>query len=207
MPRDTGSATTAWQNGRMQHARSAAGRAAAAAARPTAATTTAGGASRGRAVPGAATVVLLLLLVLLPNASACAAPAGGSGAGASGATHSEGTPSAASPAPPGPTSAGGAGTSGSDMKSKVESVLNKAFRGAGQPQTAGIRESLVNAGIPAGDVEVTARRTPTGLAADAVEAGVRDGSSCIVAQIRNGSVTVSVLPVLASGRCLVGAQG
>ena len=92
------------------------------------------------------------------------------------------------------------------MKSKVESVLIKASSGAGQPQTAGIRESLVNAGIPAGDLDVTAGRTPTGLAADALEAGVRDGSSCIVAQIRNGSVTVSVLPVLASGRCLVGVQ-
>jgi hypothetical protein len=93
------------------------------------------------------------------------------------------------------------------MKSKVESVLNKAVRGGGQPQTAGIRESLVNAGIPAGDVAVTASRTPTGLAADAIEAGVRDGRSCVVAQIRSGSVAVSVLPVLASGGCLVGVQG
>jgi hypothetical protein len=92
------------------------------------------------------------------------------------------------------------------MKSKVESVLNTAVRGGGRPQTAGIRESLVKAGIPASDVEVTAGRTPTGLAADAVEAGVRDGSSCIVAQIRNGSVAVSVLPILASGGCLVGVQ-
>lgn len=113
---------------------------------------------------------------------------------------------AASPGPLGPTLAGGAGTSGSDLKSKVESVLAAAVRGGGQPQSAGLRESLVTAGIPAGDVEVTAGRTPTGLAADAVEAGVRDGRSCIVAQIRNGSVTVSVLPVLASGRCLVGVQ-
>ncbi|MCW2754506.1 MAG: hypothetical protein JWQ32_1917 [Marmoricola sp.] len=92
------------------------------------------------------------------------------------------------------------------MKSKIESVLDTAVRGGGQPQTAGIRESLVNAGIPAGDVQVTASRTPTGLAADAVEAGVRDGRSCIVAQIRHGSVAVSVLPVLASGGCLVGVQ-
>ncbi|MFE4227149.1 DUF6993 domain-containing protein [Arthrobacter sp. NPDC056886] len=84
--------------------------------------------------------------------------------------------------------------------------MNTAVRGGGQPQTAGIRATLVKAGIPAGDVEVTAGRTPTGLAADAVEAGVRDASSCIVAQIRNGSVAVSVLPILASGRCLAGVQ-
>ncbi|WP_277525593.1 hypothetical protein [Arthrobacter sp. ES3-54] len=191
----------------MQHARIAAGPAAAAAAGPRTVTTAAGGASRrGRAVPGAATVVLLLLLVLLPNTSACATPAGGSGVGGSGAGHSEGATSAASPAPSGPTRTGGTGTPGSDMKSKVESVLDAAVRGGGQPQTARIRESLVSAGIPAGEVEVTAGRTPTGLAAGAVEAGVRDGRSCIVAQIRNGSVTVGVLPVLASGGCLVGVQ-
>ena len=210
MPRTPDRGTTAWQNCRMQHARIAAGPAAAAAAGPRTAATAAGGAARrrGRAVPGPATVVLLLLLVLvlLPNASACATPAGGSGVAGSGAGHSEGATSAASPAPSGPTRTGGAGTPGSDMKSKIESVLDAAVRGGGQPQTARIRQSLVNAGIPAGDVEVTAGRTPTGLAAGAVEAGVRDGRTCIVAQIRNGSVTVGVLPVLASGGCLVGVQ-
>ncbi len=92
------------------------------------------------------------------------------------------------------------------MISTVETVLNAAVRGGGQPQTAGIRTSLVNAGIPADAVEVTAARTPTGLAADAVEAAVRDGSNCIVAQIRNGSVVVTMLPGLASGGCLVGVQ-
>jgi len=92
------------------------------------------------------------------------------------------------------------------MKSRVEAVLNAAIRGGGQPETAGIRASLVKAGIPADAVEVTAGRTPTGLAADAVEAGVRDGSDCIVAQIRTGTVTVAVLPGLASGGCLVGVR-
>ena len=32
------------------------------------------------------------------------------------------------------------------------------------------------------------------------------GSNCIVAQVRNGSVAVSVLPGLALGGCLVGVQ-
>lgn len=68
------------------------------------------------------------------------------------------------------------------MKSTVEAVLNSAIRAGGQPETAGIRASLVKAGIPADAVEVTAGRRPTGLAVDAVEAGVRDGSDCIVAQ-------------------------
>ena len=36
--------------------------------------------------------------------------------------------------------------------------------------------------------------------------GHYSGSNCIVAQIRNGSVAVSVLPGLALGGCLVGVQ-
>ncbi|WP_243177211.1 DUF6993 domain-containing protein [Arthrobacter humicola] len=45
------------------------------------------------------------------------------------------------------------------------------------------------------------------MAVDAVEAGVRDGNDCIVAQIRTGTVTVAVLlPGLASGGCLVGVR-
>jgi hypothetical protein len=92
------------------------------------------------------------------------------------------------------------------MKSTVEAVLNGVLRGGGQPETAEIRASLVNAGFPADAVEVTAGRTPTGLSADAVEAAVRDGSDCIVAQIRAGSVAVTVLPGLDAGGCLVGGQ-
>ncbi|AXJ11755.1 hypothetical protein CFN17_07225 [Arthrobacter sp. PM3] len=85
-------------------------------------------------------------------------------------------------------------------------VLDGAARAGGEPRTDDVRAALTGTGIPAADVEVTAARTPTGLAADAVEAAVRDGGSCIVAQIRRGSVAVSVLPALASGGCLVGVQ-
>lgn len=67
--------------------------------------------------------------------------------------------------------------------------------------------AMGNAGFPPGDVEITASRTPTGLDADAVELAVREGRNCIVAQLRNGSVTASILPVLAGGRCLVGTSG
>ncbi|SKB95250.1 hypothetical protein SAMN05660473_03225 [Arthrobacter sp. 49Tsu3.1M3] len=182
----------------MQHARIAAGRAAP--------ITAAGGAARrgGWAVPAAATLVLLL------SASACATPAGSSGALASEAADSEGPPSAASPAPAASTSTpakpGLKHDGVSAMRTTVEAVLNAAIRDGGQPETAGIRASLVDAGIPADAVEVTAGRTPTGLAVDAVEAGVRDGSSCIVAQVRAGSVAVTVLPGLASGGCLLGVR-
>jgi hypothetical protein len=63
---------------------------------------------------------------------------------------------------------------------------------------------MVNGGFPAADVEVTADRTPTGLQADAVEVGVRQGDRCLVAQVRSGAVHVTALPVLAAGLCLVG---
>ena len=101
----------------------------------------------------------------------------------------------------------GGGKGAPTTKFTVEAVLNAAVRGGGQPQTGKIRTSLIDAGFPAGAVEVTASRTPTGLAADAVEAAVRDGGDCIVAQIRDDGVAVSVLPALASGGCLVGIEG
>ena len=100
-----------------------------------------------------------------------------------------------------------AGTGAPTTKFTVEAVLKAVVGAGGQPQTGKIRTSLIDAGFPAGAVEVTASRTPTGLAADAVEAAVRDGGDCIVAQIRNGGVAVSVLPALASGGCLVGVEG
>jgi hypothetical protein len=54
-------------------------------------------------------------------------------------------------------------------------------------------------------VEVSASRTPTGLAADAVEVGVLGAAECVMAQIRSGTVESSVLPVLPNGRCFIGS--
>jgi hypothetical protein len=89
----------------------------------------------------------------------------------------------------------------------LEEALRSAFDG-GQPSTEQeVRGALVAAGFAPADVQVTAGRTPTGLAADAVEVGVHQGGECLVAQIRAGAVSVTVLPVLADGRCLVGAPG
>ena len=162
-------------------------------------------------MPVSATVMLLLAV------TACSTPASGNGSGAPGQTASgqlaagQGVsgvaPPAASPAPDEPSRASGAGTAAPTTKSIVEAVLKTVAGAGGQPQTGKIRTSLIDAGFPAGAVEVTASRTPTGLAADAVEAAVRDGGDCIVAQIRNGGIAVSVLPALASGGCLVGAEG
>ena len=73
------------------------------------------------------------------------------------------------------------------------------------PGAGEVRAALAAAGFAAEEVEVTAGRTPTGLEADAVEVGVRQGRDCLVAQVRNGAVSVTVLPALADGRCLAGS--
>jgi hypothetical protein len=88
-------------------------------------------------------------------------------------------------------------------QANFETALRRAFEG-GKPGAGEVRAALVAGGFAAGDVQVTAGRTPTGLEADAVEIGVRQGGDCLVAQVRNGAVSVTVLPVLADGRCLVG---
>ena len=56
----------------------------------------------------------------------------------------------------------------------------------------------------AGVLEVSQSRTPTGLEADAIEAAVLQGGDCVIGQVRDGAVAVTVLPVLASGKCFVG---
>jgi len=53
-------------------------------------------------------------------------------------------------------------------------------------------------------LQVSASRTPTGLEVDAIEAAALQGADCVIGQIRDGSVVVTVLPVLATGKCFVG---
>ncbi|MGY2746157.1 DUF6993 domain-containing protein [Arthrobacter sp. UYCu723] len=89
-------------------------------------------------------------------------------------------------------------------KTRLDAALRQVA-GGGKPGTKQLRDAVTAAGFPAGDIQVTAIRTPTGLDADAVEIAVREGDDCIVGQVRNGTVNVTVLPVLADGRCLVGA--
>lgn len=106
--------------------------------------------------------------------------------------------------PPAPA----AGTTGQAAAAAAEARLEMALRGAyerGKPGAEQLRGALAAAGFEAGDVQVTASRTPTGLEADAVEVGVREGDRCLVAQIRSGEVHVTALPVLAGGLCLIGA--
>ncbi len=91
------------------------------------------------------------------------------------------------------------------MKQTVTDALNRLAAETPKPATAQVTEALTGAGVAPAVLEVSASRTPTGLQADAIESAVLQGTDCVFGHIRDGSVTVTVLPVLASGKCFVGA--
>lgn len=71
---------------------------------------------------------------------------------------------------------------------------------------AAIGQGFINAGAVAESIEVSIDRTPTGLDVDAIQgAGLIDGT-CISGEVREGTVSVAVLPALATGLCFIGDQ-
>ncbi|MFK0001080.1 DUF6993 domain-containing protein [Paenarthrobacter sp. NPDC090520] len=86
----------------------------------------------------------------------------------------------------------------------VETTLKNLVSTTPKPSQEAVRAALVAAGIPKNNIEVSAGRTPTGLDVDAMEAAALAGSSCVMGQIRDGAVVVTVLPVLATGKCFIG---
>jgi hypothetical protein len=91
------------------------------------------------------------------------------------------------------------------VRQTVTSTLTGLAAGSPKPATAQVTEALTAAGIAPAVLQVSQSRTPTGLEADAIEAAVLQGKDCIIGQVREGTVTVTVLPVLASGKCFVGS--
>ena len=138
--------------------------------------------------------------VAAPEASGPAAGDSGAGPGTPGpqasgplADTSAGTPNAAAEAAATET-----------VRQTVTDALGRLAAGTPKPATAQVSEALTGAGIAAGVLEVSQSRTPTGLEADAIEAAVLQGGDCVIGQVRDGAVAVTVLPVLASGKCFVG---
>lgn len=66
-------------------------------------------------------------------------------------------------------------------------------------------DALVEAGFDRSAIERTGDLDSLGEPVTLVEIAVRIGDECIVGQIGQGEPTSAVLPVLASGACLVGA--
>ena len=91
---------------------------------------------------------------------------------------------------------------------RLSETVGNALRGVAaanpKPGQEQLTAALTGARMPAGSWQVSASRTPTGLEVDAIEAAALQGTDCVIGQIRDGSVVVTVLPVLATGKCFVG---
>lgn len=90
------------------------------------------------------------------------------------------------------------------LKETMQSVMTAVASANPRPSQSVLRSQLISAGITDATLEVSASRTPTGLDVDAITAAARLGVDCVVGQIRESKITVVVLPVLASGRCIIG---
>jgi len=181
------------------------------------------GSSRGSARfrTGRISLSVVAAGLLLPGLAACnsgAFPEPGAGASANAgqersteavssaaAVQSGTSPAAASTA--GATPSAAAGGPLATAQRKMTNALGAVVSGTPKPGTEQITQALTAAGFPAATLEVSASRTPTGLDVDSVEAAAVQGTECVIGQIRDGKVTVTVLPVLASGKCFVGAAG
>jgi hypothetical protein len=110
-----------------------------------------------------------------------------------------------------PATAGNSGATAAEdpataaMEKTVTDALTQLAAATPKPATAQVTAALTGAGVDPAALEVSASRTPTGLEADAIESAVLQGKDCVLGQIRDGRVAVTVLPVLASGKCFVGA--
>jgi hypothetical protein len=65
-------------------------------------------------------------------------------------------------------------------------------------------DTLVAGGFDKLAMEVTPDKTVSGYAADAIEVSVRMGDQCLVGQKGTNGYTSVVMPVLTTGKCLVG---
>ncbi|WP_287933807.1 hypothetical protein [Arthrobacter sp.] len=92
------------------------------------------------------------------------------------------------------------------LAENVRALLTKLGGATKSPNRGQMMAAMLEAGAAKGKVEVSIDRTPTGLAVDAIEAAAPVAGNCVIGQVRDGKAVVSVLPLLASGRCFVGDQ-
>lgn len=145
-----------------------------------------------------------LAVLLLTSLAACS-----SGAGQQPGQSSATTDGASSASAPAAASSAAAQATAASATARLQRTMTDALStltaGNPKPGTEQITSALTAAGVPARTLEVSAGRTPTGLEVDSIEAASVQGKDCVVGQIRDGKVTVAVLPALSNGKCFVGA--
>ncbi|MEG9248514.1 hypothetical protein V6S67_10495 [Arthrobacter sp. Soc17.1.1.1] len=162
-----------------------------------------------RRTAGAAALAAVLLALsscaaspVMETPAVSAAPADEPGDPATTAPPPEGQDPQAGTAPPEDDLSGVSGAVDSALRALAagqDAVTSDQVRGA-------IEQGFAASGAAAETVEVTVDRTPTGLDVDAIQgAGLLEGR-CVFGEVREGVVSVVVLPALASGRCFVGDQ-
>jgi hypothetical protein len=155
-------------------------------------------------VPAAVVIAGAVLTACSPQPGAPSAPqpaapeAGSAAAGTTSAAGAEAPAQAGAPAAP---------ASPVELAADaVNQALIQLAAAAPEPTREQMQQAYAQAGMPAEATEVSIYKTPTGLDVDAIEAAVPVDGQCVVGQVREGTVTVVVLPALASGRCFVGEQ-
>lgn len=141
---------------------------------------------------GAAAAVPAVLALALSGCSPAPQPAVPSASESSSAA-TEGSPAPAETAP-----------ELSAQVQAVEAALTELLVASPSPSREAVREAYVSAGFSPDAVEVSQDGTPTGLGVDSIVSAAPEGSDCIVGEIRGGSLSITTIPVLSNGDCLLG---
>lgn len=110
----------------------------------------------------------------------------------------------ASVMPPTPEETAPALSAAEGLAANLKESLGALAQTTKAPNRSQMLAAMLKAGAIQEKVEVSIDVTPTGLAVDAIEAATAVANECVVGQVRDGNVAVTILPTLASGRCFVG---
>ena len=94
--------------------------------------------------------------------------------------------------------------SAEEAKSRFDAALQTLIAATPDPNGRAVIDALAGAGFDKTSMEVTPDATAIGLDADSIQFSVRVGEECVVGQSGNVGYHSAVLPVLATGTCLVG---
>lgn len=92
------------------------------------------------------------------------------------------------------------------LREQFQTALKRIVDRTSDPSREQIESALTSAGFAGRQIEVSNDTTPTGLEVDALEVAARVDGKCLVGQLRGGEVSISIMPVLATGKCFVGDQ-